>query len=112
MRTDGRVAVLRMNDCRNPRTIAIDSTKTGSRGRRAVQTLIALRNDLVRINPVSLAYSTITALKHHQSSTVNGSMSAFGSKGQKTDSSKSSAQPAWIRPSVLDASITTADSQR
>ncbi|MGI8959687.1 MAG: LssY C-terminal domain-containing protein [Bryobacteraceae bacterium] len=113
IKTDGKVAVLRINDCRNPRTIATESTKPGHRGpRRSVQTLIALRNDLIRINPVSLAFNTIRALQHHQSSTVNGSMSAFSSNGGRTDPSERSIQPAWIRPSVLDARVTTNDSHR
>ncbi|MGI9071014.1 MAG: LssY C-terminal domain-containing protein [Bryobacteraceae bacterium] len=113
IKTDRRVAVLRMNECQNPRTTAIESTKNGLRGRRrSVQILIALRNDLIRINPLSLASSTVRALQHHQSSNVNGSMSAFSSQKQKTNSSESSIQPAWIRPSVLDARSVTNDSQR
>jgi LssY C-terminus len=113
IKTDGKVAVLRMNDCLNPRTFAVEAAKNGLRGRRrSVQALIALRNDLIRINPVSLACSTVRALQHHQNSNVNGSMSAFNSKKRKTDSSEGSIQPAWVRPSVLDARSVTNDSQR
>jgi hypothetical protein len=111
IKTDGKVAVLRMNDCLNPRTSAIQSAKNGLQGRRrSVQILVALRNDLIRINPISLACSTARALHHHQTS--NGAISAFSSKGQKADSSEGSMQPAWIRPSVLDSRVSTNDSQR
>lgn len=111
IKTDGKVAVLRMNNCLNPRTIAVESVKSRLRGRtRAAQTLIALRNDLIRINPISLTYSTVRALRHQQGSTINGSMSAFSSKERKEESSEGSVEPAWIRPSVLDARITTNDS--
>jgi LssY-like putative type I secretion system component LssY len=111
IKTDRKVAVLRMNDCRDP--IAIESAKNGPRDRRrSVQILIALRNDLIRINPISLACSTLRALKQHQTSTVNGSMSAFSSKQQNTNAFEGNTQPAWIRPSVLDARVTTNDSHR
>lgn len=113
IRTDGRVAVLRMNDCQKPRTMANESTSNGRRGpRRSVQALLALRNDLIRTNPVSLAYSTIRALREHERRQETGSLSAFGSHRQKTDSLKSREQPAWIRPSVLDVRAVTIDSRR
>ncbi|MFL6351083.1 MAG: LssY C-terminal domain-containing protein [Bryobacteraceae bacterium] len=113
IKTDRKVAVLRMNDCLNPRTTAIEPSKNGVQSRRrCVQVLMALRNDLIRINPLSLACSTVRALEHRQRSTVNGSMSAFSSKEGKAGSSERNIQPAWIRPSVLDARVTTTDSQR
>ena len=104
--TDGKVAVLRMNDCRNPRRMSTESSTTGPHApRRSVQALLALRNDLIRTNPVSLAYSTIRAIQDHQKSQVRGSTSAISSNTRKTNSSKDSTQPVWIRPSVLDAII-------
>lgn len=113
IRTDGGVAVLRINDCQNPRMMASESTASGPRApRRFVQAMVALRNDLIRTNPVSLAYSTIRALHDQEMRQGNGSMSAFGSSGRTADSAKSSAQPAWIRPSVLDVRSFSIDSRR
>lgn len=113
IRTDGTVAVLRVNDCQNPRMMANESTSAGPRGpRRYVQALLALRNDLIRTNPVSLAYSTVRALQDHQRRQGDGSMSAFDSNRQKTDPLKGSTQPPWIRPSVLDVTTIAIDSRR
>ncbi|HEY7304787.1 MAG TPA: LssY C-terminal domain-containing protein [Bryobacteraceae bacterium] len=67
IRTDGRIAVLRMNDCQNPHTMPAQSAKFGPHSRRqSVQALIALRNDLIRANPVSLTYNTILGLRDHE----------------------------------------------
>jgi LssY C-terminus len=108
--TDGRIAVLRINDCQNPRTMPSEGTQTGPRGRRrSVQALIALRNDLIRTNPVSLAYNTIAALRRNRDSQGNGSMSAFSSKRLKSGSAGGGVQSTWIRPSVLDATTAAND---
>jgi hypothetical protein len=112
IKTDGKVAVLRMSDCQNPRIMANESTASGPHApRRFVQAMVALRNDLIRTNPVSLAYSTIRALQDHEQRQENGSMSAFDSKRQKADSPKTSVQPAWSRPSVLDVMTVAIDSR-
>jgi hypothetical protein len=113
IRTDGKLAVLRINDCLNPRTMPTESMQTGPHGRRrAVQALVALRNDLIRTNPISLAYSTIKALRAHQDLPVNGFTSAFSSRQQKTESSENRLQSGWIRPSVLDETTTVDDAHR
>jgi LssY C-terminus len=111
IRTDGKIAVLRINDCRNPRTMPAQSAQFGPHARRrSVQALVAVRNDLIRANPVSLAYDTIRGLRDHENSKVKGSMSAFRGNLQQPDSPENRLQPpAWIRPNVLDARTTTAD---
>ncbi len=102
LETDRKVAVLRMNDCQQPRIMVNELTRFGPRGRtRAVQALLALRNDLIRTNPISLAYDTARALQQRQRSQINGSTSPISSNRSKANSSESM-QPRWIRPSVLD----------
>ncbi len=108
IRTDGRVAVIRMNDCRSPRSMPVESAKSRARSRTR-SALVALRNDLIRTNPISLAYDTVNAFRGPRNAEVNGSMSAFSSNRSQMDSSERSIQWTWIRPSVLDAATTTND---
>lgn len=97
--TDGKIAVVRMNSCLQPRQMSGDSAEFHpGRRTRAVQVLVALRDDLIRTNPISLASNTIRLLRAHRDSQINGFM--FNSL--KTDSSENSTQPKWTRPSVLD----------
>jgi hypothetical protein len=89
--TDGKIAVVRMNDCRNPRTMPGEPAHSRPRGRpRPIQALVALRNDLLRTNPVSFACNTVRRLRAHRDIRENGLSSR------------------WIRPSVLDATTTAA----
>jgi hypothetical protein len=113
IRTDRKVAVLRMGGCANPRIMPNESTAEGPRApRRLVQAMVALRNDLIRTNPVSLAYSTIRAIHNHEARRGNSSLSAFSGSRQKPDLKQASAQPEWIRPSVLDVRAVAIDSRR
>ncbi len=90
--TDGKVAVLQMNECANPRTMP-ESDITSARGgrRRPAAALLALRNDVIRMNPVSLAYNTVGAIREHERSEANARVSGFNTQSR------------WIRRSVLDA---------
>jgi LssY C-terminus len=107
IRTDGKIAVLRINDCREPRRMPTQSAQTGPRGRkRSAQALLALRNDLIRTNPISLAYSTIRALRANTDSQADGPLVTFNSNRRKTDASASNMPSAWMRPIVVDATNT------
>lgn len=109
IKTDGRVAVLRINDCQKLRAMPAQSAQLDPQAqRRSVQALIALRNDLIRANPVSLVYNTIRGIRDREGSKVNGSVAAFRANPQKLDSPESGLPPRWIRPSVLDARATAA----
>jgi len=108
IRTDGKVAVIRMNDCQTPRTMPVASARPGARG-RSVQILVAVGDDLVRTNPISLAYNTVKAFWVKRDSQTNGPMSASSKNGRQTESLITGAQSAWIRPSVLDATAATND---
>src|SRR6185312_5752436 len=100
--TDGRVVVIRMNDCSNPRAMPGESATSGPREeRRSVQALIALRNDIIRSNPISLTSNTIRALHEKRNPEVTGAPSKTGV-----------VQSRWIRPSVLDEENLTVDAQR
>ncbi len=106
IQTDGKLAVIRMNDCRNPRRMVIGTENSGPRPLpRSVQVLLALRNDLIRINPASLAFNTIKELREREGSQVNAPVSAFTSKQRKPESGDGHFQTGWVRPSVLNATI-------
>ncbi len=103
IKTDGRIAVLRLNDCEQPRIVEKEST-AGKQRPRAIQALVALRNDLIRNNPVFLAYNSMKLLYDRRSGRGSG---AGASKQQKTGAPEVNVQSAWIRPSVLDAAAQT-----
>ncbi len=106
--TDGKVAVIRMNECSDPRTAPSQASGSSPRGRiRAVQALVALRNDLIRTNPISLAYNTTRVLRQRRASHVDGSLSASSLDRQQRNSLQSSIQPRWIRPSAFNATSAT-----
>ncbi|MDQ2712382.1 MAG: LssY C-terminal domain-containing protein [Acidobacteriota bacterium] len=104
--TDRKLLVLRVSDCLNPRTMDSKATTSGPRERpRSVQVLVALRNDLIRINPISLAYNSARALRHSQAATKEPTPGITLNR-KKTDASESSIQPSWMRPTVLDVTTT------
>jgi hypothetical protein len=97
--TDGKIAVVRMSQCLQPRQMPADSAEFHpGRRTRAVQALVALRDDLIRTNPISLAFNTTRLLRAHGDPQING----FMFNGRKTDSSENSTQAKWTRPSILD----------
>lgn len=90
--TDGKVVAIRMNDCSNPREMPLESaTSRPHRERRPVQALIALRNDIIRSNPISLASNTIRAIHEQQKLQLDR-----GPSGNRPVEAR------WVRPSVLD----------
>jgi hypothetical protein len=104
IQTDGAIAVLRVNDCRHPRSN--EDTMPGPRPRRrSVQALVALRNDLIRTNPVFLTYNSVKLLCLRWESRGAGRSSGLAArvKAQRTGASQASVQSNWIRPSVLGA---------
>ena len=58
--TDGNIAVVRLNDCRNPRAMSgVTANPRPAKRRWFVRGLLALRSDIIRSNPIFLGYSTI-----------------------------------------------------
>ena len=101
IQTDGKIAVIQMNDCQDPRTTRGPFANPGRRG-RAVQALVAFRNDLIRSNPISLTYNTSSMLREHERSLASESMFASDARRRKAGLQESSIQPKWVRSSVLD----------
>lgn len=104
IRTDGEIAVLRVNDCRDPRTVDELGAQRTRPASHTVQALIALRNDLIRTNPVFLTYNTVKVLCNRwQERSGSGSFSgvAFGVKPRKAGESELHVENEWFRPSVL-----------
>lgn len=111
--TDDRVVVIRMNDCSDPRAMPSQSATSGPRAeKRSVQALIALRNDLIRSNPITLASNTVRALQEKEKLQVNSAPSGSNAKAELAVPGRFPVQPWWIRPSVLDESILTIDAHR
>lgn len=101
---DGKIAVIHMTDCQTPRTMPGTSLNSGPPGRgRFSQVMLALRNDLIRTNPISLVYNSATLLREHRRGEIKGSMSALSANQPKPRSSETTIRSKWIRPSVLDA---------
>ncbi len=104
--TDGRVAALRMNGCEKPH-LAVDARTSGAGGRRrSVQALVALRNDLIRSNPISIAFNTAKLIGNRHGGAVNGSGLVENAESRKNESAQGGIQAKWIRPSVLDTTNT------
>src|SRR3954447_15415959 len=57
IQTDGKIAVLRLNDCLHPRTMPEQTSDHLGRPNRFIQILEAIRTDMIRSNPVSLAFN-------------------------------------------------------
>lgn len=95
-RTDGQVAVLRLNACENARAMPSESPDSKREPRRVVQALIALRNDLVRSNPVSLVSNTVRLIEDREHA---GRGSKAGSR--PGEAPERSAESKWIRPTVV-----------
>jgi hypothetical protein len=102
--TDGKIAVARINNCQRPQTMPARSATSASRIRvKAVQILLALRNDIVRCNPVSLAYNTVQALNQGRCSAM--SRAKFLPDTNRTEAqtrTNRQQQKKWTRSSVLD----------
>jgi hypothetical protein len=92
--TDGKIAIVRMNDCHQPVTMPGEGDQGRNWRPRPAQALVALRNDLIRANPVSFAFNTIRRLREHRDPRVNGFISPLRSGAGVTRR--------WARPSVLD----------
>ncbi len=106
IQTDAKVAVIQMNDCTNPRTSQKEFANPGQRG-RGVQALVAMRNDLIRTNPISLAYNTSRMLRDHERALASESMFSTGANQRKAGSRESATQLRWVRASVLDGTSAT-----
>lgn len=112
--TDGSVAVMRVNDCREPRSLLFATAKSGAHEPgRSMQALMALEDDIIRSNPVSFVSNTIKLLRENQASHANTFSSPFlPQKRHGMDLSNSSAGSRWIRPSVLDETNVTMAAER
>lgn len=113
-RTDGKIAVIRVNDCREPRSLVFKSAKSGPhQRRRIIQALMALENDMVRSNPISFASNTFRLLQENQRPHINPAGSAFEPPNKRAaEMSRSGAALKWMRPSVLDEAKRTIDAER
>lgn len=108
--TDGKVAVLRLNDCLHPRQMAEPTSDHQRQQRRSLQVLNAIRTDLIRSNPVSLAFNTKRMVKGTPTNGLNTFRVRRAPADQPTVTARSA--PAeqdhdphrWIRSSVLDIS--------
>jgi hypothetical protein len=81
----------------------VESATSGPRARaRPVQILVALRNDIIRSNPISLTFNTVKQIRQNQGSTVRREKSLLDANRAETQSSRNDALQKWARPSMLD----------
>ena len=104
IQTDGRVAVLRLNDCLHPRTMPTVSAKSGQ-PERLLQILEAIRTDLVRSNPISLAFNMRRMVEETPNSfrLMRAAANQAPIAGSQVSEQKAEVHH-WMRSSVLDAS--------
>ncbi len=102
--TDGKIAALRLNDCRNPRMAApvFDRPAEPRPRMRIVQALDAVGNDIARSNPISLAYSAGKSFFGQPDPLSKEFKSPPDSSQQKAELSGAAARRAWKRASPLN----------
>lgn len=107
IQTDGRIAVLRLNDCLHPRSMPQPAPKSHEEPNRLLQIAGAIRTDLIRSNPISLAFNTrrimeetpaygLSSFRLKRTTALSGSQSV--ARGPESHH--------WMRSSVLDISAT------
>ncbi len=102
--TDGNIAVIRLNSCRNPRTMpALEASFAPGRHRRFIQGLLALRNDIVRSNLVFLGFNTLRIFSAKPSLPVTAYKAPADAHRQPLDS-PAAVQATWVRGSVFEVS--------
>jgi hypothetical protein len=105
IQTDGKVAVLRLNDCLQPRSMPMAPSDRKGQPNRFSQIAQALRTDLVRSNPISLAIYTRRMMEE----TPARGLSSFRLKRNAPLPGTQMAEHEpethkWVRSSVLDTS--------
>ena len=100
--TDGRVIVIRMNGCTKPRMMPGILTNSGRHQRsRALQISAALRNDILRSNPVTIALNASKLIAgDHGTGTVTPELAL---KTFRSDTRSLPALSLKVRPTVLDS---------
>ncbi len=106
IQTDGKIAILRLNDCLHPRSMPMmPSSDRKGQPNRFSAIAQAVRTDLVRSNPVSLAFYTRRMMKE----TPARGLSSFRLKRSTPLPGTQVAEHEpethkWVRSSVLDTS--------
>jgi len=108
IQTDGKVAVLRLNDCLHPRMMPVPSATPGQPGRLR-QMMEAIRTDLIRSNPISLAFNTRRMVEETPAHERNSFRLTRATSNQapiagSQFSEEKSEVHRWMRSSVLDTS--------
>jgi len=109
IQTDGKLAVLRLNNCLHPRSMPQPTSDSLGQPNRFIQSLQAVRTDLIRSNPVSVAFNTRRMVGGTSSYRLNTfrMQRAAANQTRVAGSLPSEQQPEshrWIRSSVLDIS--------
>jgi hypothetical protein len=105
IQTDGKIAVLRLNDCLHPRSMPMAPSERPGQPNRFSEIAQAVRTDLVRSNPVSLAFNTRRMVQE----TPTRGLSSFRLKRSTPLPGPQLAEHQlethkWVRSSVLDTS--------
>jgi hypothetical protein len=97
--TDGQIAALRLNGCKNPRAFPVAS-RIGPQPRlRIVQIMAAMFNDVVRSNPISLGYELTKSLAGSEHRRVKEYGTLAEARRQKAEAAD--LRRDWKRPTVV-----------
>lgn len=112
IQTDGKIAVLRLNDCLHPNNMPSSSAGQGRDPNRGLQILRAVGVDLVRSNPVSLVLNTRRMVGEAQGYRLNAFRLRRNTSSQASVAGSSPADQegelrSWARSSFLDTPTRT-----
>jgi len=105
IQTDGKIAVVRLNDCFHPITMPMPASDGQGQPSRIYQAAEAVRTDLVRSNPISLAFNA----RRMMGETPSPKLSSFRLKrnaplpGPQLAAHEAETHK-WVRSSVIDTS--------
>jgi hypothetical protein len=107
IQTDGKIAILRLNDCLHPRSMVAPSTNKLGQPNRLFQIVAAIRTDMIRSNPISLAFNTRRIVEETQGYGLNTFRMRRAAANQATVAGSVPPEPEpesrrWMRSSILD----------
>ena len=107
IQTDGRVAALRLNDCRVPAASpGVNANRRKQARSRFIQVARAVGIDIARSNPVSLSYNAIKSISNDSVPQGQGFVAVRNSAGSEkpaTSATESAQHYSRQRSSVIDA---------
>ena len=106
--TDGKIAALRLNDCRNPKNVVLGDRHPVTSRIAHISAVIA--RDIMRSNPLSLALNTSNMILNREDAHIKklqtGALEAKNHQRRKVPSGEPLLSSRWKRPSVVPGPLT------